>query len=107
MSKKKKLIDYFAILPEDQRTLAEKLAVQLEWMSGTLEKLKEKVDEDGPVITSTNGNGFTVVQEHPAQKSYNTMVKNYNSTIRQLRNMLPESTGEEDDEFEKFLNGDK
>ena len=71
-------------IPEEQRVFGEKLAAEIEWMAGTLTELKNIVDEQGAVITTTNGNGFEVMTENPAQKSYNTMIKNYTAAIKQL-----------------------
>lgn len=51
--------------------------------------------------TFTNGNGFEVVQEHPASKTYNTMIRNYNGIIKTLIEHIPEDA--EEDEFTKWL----
>ena len=56
-------------IPEEQRVFGEKLAAEIEWMAGTLTELKNIVDEQGAVITTTNGNGFEVMTENPAQKT--------------------------------------
>ena len=90
-------------IPEEQRVFGEKLAAEIEWMAGTLTELKNLVDEQGAVITTTNGNGFEVMTENPAQKSYNTMIKNYTAAIKQLTGFLPESAEvPEIDEFQKL-----
>ncbi|MBQ8933919.1 MAG: hypothetical protein IJ061_06515 [Lachnospiraceae bacterium] len=72
-------------------------------MEQTLRKLETDIRKNGAVIETTNGNGFQVVQENPAQKTYNTMVKNYNATVRLLLDMLPESIEKTGDEFTEFL----
>ena len=72
-------------------------------MAGTLTELKNIVDEQGAVITTTNGNGFEVMTENPAQKSYNTMIKNYTAAIKQLTGFLPEAAEvPELDEFQQL-----
>lgn len=107
MATNKKSLDnierFYRTLPDDRRAFAEKLVAQLKWMEKTLDDLQKIVREEGPVVIGTNGNGFTVRNEHPAQKSYNTMIKNYNSTIRQLVDLLPSESEKEPDELEKFL----
>ena len=42
-----------------------------------------------------SGNGFETYSEHPAQKSYNTMIRNYNATLKQLADLAPESPKKE------------
>ena len=61
------------------------------------------IRKNGAVIETKNGNGFQVVQENPAQKTYNTMVKNYNATVKILIDMLPDSIEKAGDEFTEFL----
>lgn len=97
-----KLRQYYKGLPEDKRALAYKLCDRAEFMEKTLKELEARVNKDGAVITSTNGNGFQVVQEHPAQKSYNTMMNRYSTTITKLYEMLP-SGMEVDDEFTEWI----
>lgn len=100
ISKYKKI---FKNVPEDKKPFAEKLYNQAAFMVITLDDLQKKINREGPVITAVNGNGFETTTEHPAQKSYNTMIKNYNSTIKALIDLLPNSNTE-DDELTQFLN---
>ena len=75
------------------------------FMKITLMELQEIVNSEGAVTTGLNGNGFEVTSEHPAQKAFNTMIKNYNATIKTLVDMLPEK--EDDDEMMAFIKGGK
>ena len=90
-------------LDQEQQILAQKILDELVWMHGTLTKLKDQIDDEGPILTAINGNGFEVTTEHPAQRSYNVMIKNYANAIKQLAAILPE--GGDDDELERFLAG--
>ncbi len=92
----------FENIEEEKKPFAEKLYQQAAFMSATLKELQEKIDDEGAVIVSTNGNGFKTTQEHPAQKSYNTMIRNYNATIKSLLDLLPENQNE--DELMEYLN---
>lgn len=73
----------------NKKIFAEKLYREAEHMERTLDKLKAQVDEEGAIIKTVNGNGFEVINEHPAQKSYNIMIRNYNNTLRQLEELAP------------------
>lgn len=97
------LKDIYSSLDKDKMVFAEKLIDQLLFMQATLTELQGKIKDEGAVIESTNGNGFTTYNEHPAQKSYNTMIKNYNSTIKQLLDLIPEKASS--DELLDFIGG--
>lgn len=86
-----KLKKIFKDISEDKKKLCEHLIQNAAFMSVTLEDLQEDIKEDGPVIICKNGNGFDVLQESPSQKSYNTMINRYCSTIKQLQDLLPDS----------------
>ena len=95
----------FKNLPEDKKVIAERLYQQAAFMLITLEELKSKVKKDGSIIETINGNGFEVKAEHPAQKSFNIMIKNYNATIKLLIDLLSE-TEDEKDALMEFLERD-
>lgn len=105
MASKKEIKGYYKDLPEEKRTFAEKLVDKLMFMERTLKQLEKRIREDGAIIEGKNGNGFEVVQENPAQKTYNTMIKNYNATAKMLIDMLPESIEVVGDEFTRYLEG--
>lgn len=75
------------VTKEAAKTLVERAA----FMAATLDELQEDISRNGAVIVATNGNGFEIKQENPAQKSYNAMIKNYNSTIVALNNLAKET----------------
>lgn len=89
-------------LSGEQKELAERLIKRAAFMMATLDALEQDIKDNGPVITSTNGNGFEVTQENPAQKSYNVMIRNYNGVIKALFEMLPDGSGDPD-ELMRFL----
>ncbi len=105
---KQELLKYseiFVNIEEDKKPFVERLYKQAAFMSATLDELQEIINTEGAVITSVNGNGFETTSEHPAQKSYNTMIKNYNATIKSLIELLPEDKNEKD-ELTEFLQRD-
>ena len=84
-------------LDENKARVAKKLYAEAAFMEVTLEELQKRVNEDGAIISTINGNGFAVLQENPAQKSYNTMIRNYNTVIKTLTEIIPPA--ETDDEL--------
>ena len=73
----------------NKKLFVEKLYTEAAYMYATLKELRDKVNKDGAVIKAINGNGFETTTEHPAQKSYNTTIKNYSMIIKQLDEMVP------------------
>jgi len=94
----------YANIDANKRIYAEKMLRELEFMSETMSALQEQIRDEGPVASYVNGNGFEVTQENPAQKSYNAMIKNYNSTVKVLMDMLPKGENQTD-ELLSFIGG--
>lgn len=86
-----RLAKHFKGVSESKRDMAERLLQNAAFMAITLEELQEKIVAEGVVVTEINGNGFKITQENPAQKSYNTTIKNYNATIKQLAEICPDA----------------
>lgn len=106
---KKEIAKYkkiFNKIEEDRKPFAERLYNQAAFMNVTLSELQENIKTEGAVIKTINGNGFETTTEHPAQKSYNTMIKNYNATIKALIDLLPPAE-KESDELLDFISDNK
>lgn len=103
MKKLKELLD---LMPENQKPVADKLLSRIDFMDKTLNKLQKQIRSEGAIIETLNGNGFKTVTEHPAQKSYNTMIGRYNALVKTFIDLLPNSSPK-NDEFLNFLNGGK
>lgn len=88
-AEKKRIEKIFIEIPENKKKLVGKLIENAAFMEVTLQELQNEVNVFGPVIRTTNGNGFDILQESPAQKSYNVMIGKYAAVIKQLENMLP------------------
>ena len=93
----------FKDLPENKHRTAEKLIENASFMSIILDELKEDIKLYGVKETYANGKDQYGFKESIESKTYNTMVKNYMSIIKQLNDILPEPKKiNEDDEFEQF-----
>ncbi len=77
-------------LPKEQLELARKLIERAAYMLVSLEDMEAKMSEDGLVVTMPQGN-YEIERAHPLLQPYNAMVKNYNATIKQLNEILPNS----------------
>lgn len=90
------------LIDESKRMLALKLLDRVEFMEKTLLELEAIIKKDGAVLCTTNGNGFEILSEHPAQKSYNVMIGKYNAMVKTLLDLIPEGKSE-GDELMNFL----
>lgn len=91
-------------LDEDKKRYADRLIEQAAFMYVTLQELQEAINSDGAVEWFENGKQ-KMWREHPAAKTYNTMIKNYTSVIKQLSDISPNQ--DEKDELMEFLNEHK
>lgn len=99
-----KIKELFKDLPKENKKLCEGLIQNTAFMTITLRELQEDIKENGAVITTTGGNGFEVVKDNPAIKTYNTMIARYTAAIKQLAEMLPDSETAAGKEILDFLN---
>lgn len=87
----------FENIDENRKPLAEKLCKQAFFMEKTLNELAKDVDKNGAILTTVNGNGFDVIMENPAQKSYNTMINRYTALMAKLIDLLPKEDNSSDE----------
>ena len=86
-----------------KKKIAENLIAEAAFMKATLEELKAMIDEHGPVDVMQQGD-YSIIREHPAVKTYNTMIQRYSTVVKQLADLLPkELPKEKDDGFEAFV----
>ena len=84
-----KLNKIFKNLPEDKKKLAEGLKEQAAFMVSTLAELQEILNNDGAVELFEQGTQ-KMLREHPAAKTYNTMIQRYTTVCKQLFDMIPD-----------------
>ena len=97
----KSVKDTFTILNTDKSKLGLSLVEEAEFMKITLNDLKEKIVQDG-VVTSMCQGKYNIDRANPALSQYNMLIKNYQSCINNIANLLPkeeiiEDTFDEDE----------
>lgn len=91
-------------LDEKRKKATEGLIQEAAYMRATLGELKALIDRDGPIDDMPQGD-YSILREHPAVKTYNTMIQRYSSVTKQLNDLLPKEPPKDDDDgFEKFVN---
>lgn len=99
-----RLTNLFKDIDRNRRLTAKGLIEEAAYIKITLIELKEEIDKAGPIDEMPQGD-YSILREHPALKSYNTMVQRYTNIIDKLVNLHPkEDTKKEvDDGFEMFV----
>lgn len=94
--------DLVAMVTEDKRGVAEALAQELDFMSKTLDQLKDHITENGAVEWYENGK-----QQHwresPAMKAYSGLIPRYAALYKQLCGLLPDGVADEGDDLDRWL----
>ena len=90
MKKEATYDDILKKIPEDKRTIGEKLIAELTFMERTLRRLREQIIENGEVEHFQQGKQ-EFFRESPALKSYNTTVQRYSVMYRQLTDLMGKS----------------
>ena len=84
---------------QDISVLGISLINELKFMKTTLKDLKKEIKVKGVVVVMPQGN-YDIERANPAIASYNTMVKNYNSTIKQVHELLSSCNVDQSDDFD-------
>lgn len=103
---KKEIAKYnkiFRVLDEERKKAVQKLIENVAFMAITLEDLQQSINEKGFVESYQNGNNQHGYKESSAVRVYNSMIKNYNTSIKQILDQMPENETVKEDEFDKFL----
>lgn len=100
-----RLTNLFKDIERNKRLTAKGLIEEAAFMRITLKELKREIDKNGPIDEMSQGD-YSILREHPALKSYNTMVQRYTNIVDKLTNLHPKEVKvvEEDDGFANFIN---
>ena len=87
----KRLNKIFANLTQDAAQVAEKLIENAAFMTVSLSELQRIINEKGYTEEYQNGENQFGTKKSSEVDIYNTMIKNFNTTMKQLIDMLPDS----------------
>lgn len=105
----KRIRQLFKDLPQDTLILYDGLIQRAAYMRVTLEDYERDLDERGYVESFTQSDKLEPYErERPVARLYNTMNKNYQSIMKQLKEALPEqSAADASEELLRFAVGGK
>lgn len=85
-------------LPEHEREHVRELAENALFMRGKLEETRIGLSRQQVVIAYDNGGGQTGIRRNPAFDAYEALLKSYQLTLRELRDMLQHASDKSEDE---------
>lgn len=86
-------------MDSDKAKLGLSLLSEIEFMSNTLSALKKDVNDNG-VVTEMCQGAYNIQRANPSLQAYNVTIKNYNSLIKQLADLLPKEEYVSEDTFD-------
>ena len=99
-----KLNKIFKDIEEDRKKAVQKLIENVAFMAATLEDLQNEINEKGFIETYKNGENQFGTKESSAIKIYNSLIRNYNVSLKQLLDQLPDDNLQpQADDFDEFL----
>lgn len=89
---RKKIRKLYKDLPEDRKNLAENLVDRVAFMAVSLRDMEAQINEEGKTQEMPQGD-YTIQRAHPLLASYNAMIKNYTTAIKQLDSFITGAGG--------------
>ena len=80
----------FDRVPENERSVIDPLFQNYAFMKVTLEDLQDEINRDGISETYQNGQNQSGQKENSKLKSYNRLIKNFESITKTVMRYLPE-----------------
>ena len=91
--------DTFESLGTDKSKLGLNLVEEAEFMKLTLDELKSRVVKEG-VVTSMCQGKYNIDRANPALSQYNMLIKNYQTCIKNIAELLPKDDSISEDTFD-------
>lgn len=108
-SEKRKLSGIYTRLDKKTKKAVDSMIDEAAFMAASLYELRQIIDEKGYTEEYQNGANQKGVKKCSEVEVYNTMIKNYMATIKQLTDLLPKEQAVKaaaiSDGFEDFVNG--
>ncbi len=107
-AEKNRLMRIFEKLPPNAAAAAQKLIDNAAFMAVSLQELQNIINVKGYVEEYQNGANQTGIKKSSEVDIYNTMIKNFNTTMKQLFDLLPDgkqgiSDLDDNDPLMKFI----
>jgi hypothetical protein len=102
-SEKSRLNKLLKELPGEKKKAAAGLIEECAFMRATLYQYRGYMDVEGLIDIMQQGD-YSIKREHPAVRSYTSMIQKYATVSKQLFDMLPNKQPPPTDDFDNFRN---
>lgn len=93
----------FNAIDEDRKKVVNDLIANIAFMSVQLEDLQTEINENGCIEKYQNGANQYGTKQSSAFQAYTALMKNYQTSLRQLMNELPKNEIPNQDDFDSFI----
>lgn len=91
----------FEGLKSDTGRLGLNLVDRATFMQKTLKNLEQDVEKNGEVTEMVQGS-YSIQRQNPALQAYTGLIKQYQSIVNQIINLLPKEKKHKVDDFDEF-----
>jgi len=98
-----KLKNIFKDIEKSKYKVVEDLIEQVSFMGAELKDLSEIIKRDGSIEEYQNGKWQKGIKLSAATQAHSTIIKNYNTSLKQLTELLKTDDKDTDDGFDEFL----
>lgn len=95
----RKIENLFSEMDSERSSLGLALTEELKFTLQTLRKLKSNIRKEGVVVDMPQGN-YSIKRANPALQTYNVLIKNYQSLVKAIMEMLPTNDTNDGDDFD-------
>ena len=93
----------FKEIDEDRKKLVNDLISNIAFMAVELEDLQQDIKTNGVIEKYQNGSNQFGTKQSSAFQAYTALIKNYQTSLRQLTAELPNNIAQNADDFDNFI----
>jgi len=103
----KKLRELTSSMSEDEHALIDSLLQNAAWLQVKLDNTRELLVDQDVLVEYDNGGGQSGVRKNPGFDGYRQLLTSYTTTIKTIRNMLPETADADVAALTEYMNNTK
>ena len=102
MDLREKLDKLINLIDEECKPIAETIVEELSFTIKLLDELRNRINSEGAIVIYKNGSQETMRQS-PAFKGYYTLIPKFNALVKELIDLIPNSSQDSINDLQGFL----